>query len=318
MTLPASMHDDLTRYLAYRGAIDWRPTTVKTVRSSLTRLIAFLERRGRSTWVHTSAEDFDAYLLYLHALGRSRGTRDHVVWDLRGFCAWLHRHDLMPRDVSLALTPMDDDERALAPAPLTLAQVRQIFAAIGEATPTALRDRLLMDLLYSAGLRAGEAVALNLDDLDLESGLLHIRASKTGVPRTLPIGAGLMASAESYLALRREFLRGPDLGALLLGIHGRRIHPLLPGRMGAARGQQLGFHLHPHRLRHAIACHLHAEGVALRAIQALLGHSDLSTTFSVYIRLHDQRLRSEYDAAMPPLLADDGAMDCTAPEAEPR
>lgn len=305
MALPSSLHQDLTRYLAYRSAIDWSVATEKSARSSLSRLILFLERRGRTTWAEITAEDVDVYLLHLHALGRLRSTRDHLVWDLRGFCGWLFRHGKMPRDISLALDPMDDDERPVPPVPLTPAHVRQIFEAIGDATPTALRDRLLLDLLYSAGLRAGEAVALDRDDLDLGSHLLHVRAAKTSVPRTLPMGAGLVASAEAYLAVRPEFLRGPDHGALLLGVHGgRRLHPLLPGRICAALGKRLGFHLHPHRLRHAIACHLHAEGVPLRAIQALLGHANLNTTFSTYIRLHDQRLRSEYDAAMPPLLPD--------------
>ncbi len=296
--------DDLDRYLAYRLATDWRPRSHQAARSVLGRLVAFLHRRGRRRWPSVTAGDLDTYLLHLRALGRSRVTRDHTVWAMRGYFGWLHQRGRILVDVSLAIEPMEDDERPLAPPPLSVDQVRALFDAVGEDGLAALRDRTLLELLYSAGLRCGEAIGLQVDDLDLDAGLVHVRATKTNHPRSVPFGVegGLAMTARSYLALRREWVHGPDHGALLLGSRGRRLNALMPGRILTALGKRLGFHVHPHALRHAIACHLHAQGVDLRAIQALLGHRDLETTFGTYIRMHDARLRADYDEAMPPLL----------------
>ena len=118
--------------------------------------------------------------------------------------------------------------------------------------------------------------------------------------------ANTLAAAADYLCLRRELLKGPDTGVLLLSNTGKRMATWYMQRWLAALSGQLGFRVHPHLLRHSIAVHLLRRGADIRHIQQFLGHADLETT-KIYLRLVPGHLREDYDKAMPVLLAGEGA-----------
>jgi site-specific recombinase XerD len=153
--------------------------------------------------------------------------------------------------------------------------------------PLALRNRALLELVYSAGLRSREAVDLDLGDVDFEQEAVHVRG-KGGKERVVPLGEEAAYMLRRYLEdSRPELARGAE-DALFLSARGRRldtstIRRLLP---------------HPHRLRHAFATHLLEGGADLRVIQELLGHSSLSTT-QAYSHVDARRLRKVYDRAHP-------------------
>ena len=153
--------------------------------------------------------------------------------------------------------------------------------------PLAVRNRALLELVYSAGLRSQEAVDLDLADVDFEQEAVHIRG-KGGKERVVPLGEEAAYRLRRYLEESRpELARGAE-DALFLSARGRRldtstIRRLLP---------------HPHRLRHAFATHLLEGGADLRVIQELLGHSSLSTT-QAYSHVDARRLRKVYDRAHP-------------------
>jgi integrase/recombinase XerD len=154
--------------------------------------------------------------------------------------------------------------------------------------PLGLRNRALVELVYSAGLRSAEAVALDLADVDFEQESVHVREGKGGKDRVVPLGEEAAHWLSRYLReARPELVRGAQ-NALFVSARGRRLDTSTLRRLVP----------HPHRLRHAFATHLLEGGADLRAIQELLGHSSLSTT-QMYSHVDGKRLRRVYDRAHP-------------------
>ncbi len=176
--------------------------------------------------------------------------------------------------------------RRLPDAPRTTEVERELGALEGDG-PLALRNRALVELVYSAGLRSAEAVGLDLRDVDFEQELVHVRG-KGGKERVVPLGEEAAYWASRYLRdSRPQLARGAE-NALFLSVRGRRLDTSTLRRIAP----------HPHRFRHAFATHLLEGGADLRTIQELLGHSSLSTT-QVYSHVDGRRLRAVYDRAHP-------------------
>jgi site-specific recombinase XerD len=177
--------------------------------------------------------------------------------------------------------------RRLPDAPRRDAVEKELAALEGEG-PLRLRNRALVELVYSAGLRSAEAVGLDLADVDFEQELVHVRSGKGGKDRVVPLGEEAAHWVARYLhEARPELARGAD-DALFLSTNGRRLDTSTLRRLAP----------HPHRLRHAFATHLLEGGADLRTIQELLGHSSLSTT-QVYSHVDARRLRKVYDSSHP-------------------
>jgi site-specific recombinase XerD len=152
----------------------------------------------------------------------------------------------------------------------------------------ALRNQAMVELVYSCGLRAAEAVGLDLGDVDFEQEIVHVRRGKGAKDRVVPLGEEAAALVARYLReARPELARGAE-NALFLSARGRRLDTSTLRRLVP----------HPHRLRHSFATHLLEGGADLRTIQELLGHSSLSTT-QMYSHVDAKRLRRVYDHAHP-------------------
>jgi site-specific recombinase XerD len=161
------------------------------------------------------------------------------------------------------------------------------LAAVERDGPLGLRNRALVEIVYSAGLRSREAVDLNLGDVDFEQELVHVHG-KGGKERTVPLGEEAAHWVARYLHEARPTLARGAENALFLSARGRRLDTSTLRRLLP----------HPHRLRHAFATHLLEGGADLRTIQELLGHSSLSTT-QIYSHVDGRRLRRVYDRAHP-------------------
>jgi integrase/recombinase XerD len=176
--------------------------------------------------------------------------------------------------------------RRLPDSPKT-AEVEAALEGLKGDGPLALRNRALVELVYSAGLRSSEAVGLELADVDFDREQLHVRG-KGGKERVVPLGEEAGHLLARYLhEARPELARGAEK-AVFLSTRGRRLDTSTLRRVFA----------HPHRLRHAFATHLLEGGADLRTIQELLGHSSLSTT-QLYSHVDGRRLRRVYDRAHP-------------------
>ncbi|MBV8256829.1 MAG: tyrosine-type recombinase/integrase [Actinobacteria bacterium] len=228
--------------------------------------------------------DYTAYLGSARN-GRGKLAPATVARKLAAVRAFL-RHALGPARVPDArLAPKRG--RRLPDAPRE-AEVERVLESLAGDGPLELRNRALIELVYSAGLRSAEAVGLDLGDVDFEQELVHVRSGKGGKDRVVPLGEEAAHWVARYLRDARPKLARGAADALFLSTRGRRLDTSALRRLVP----------HPHRLRHAFATHLLEGGADLRTIQELLGHSSLSTT-QVYSHVDTRRLRRVYDSAHP-------------------
>jgi site-specific recombinase XerD len=248
-------------------------------------------------WLDESATTLDAVDVrvladYVAWLGGPRGGRrprklapatiGRKLASVRAFLG----HALGPERVPDArLAPRRARRLPDAPAPT---EVEQMLEALEGEGPVALRNRALVEIVYSAGLRSAEAVGLDLGDVDFEQELVHVRRGKGGKERVVPLGEEAAVWLGRYLRDARPALARGAADAFFLSVRGRRLDTSTLRRIVP----------HPHRLRHAFATHLLDGGADLRTIQELLGHASLSTT-QVYSHVDPRHLRRVYDRAHP-------------------
>jgi integrase/recombinase XerC len=241
-----------------------------------------------------------AYLAHLHTRRLARVSAQRALAALRTYFRFLGREGVVTANpakvVSTPRAPKKLPEMATVPE---LAELLESFPA----TPAGRRDRAALELLYAAGLRAGELVGLDLDDVDLGRRLARVRG-KGGKERLVPFGRQAERALRSYLPDRAAWRA--DAGVLTGGEplfvnqRGGRLSDRSLRRVldGAVRQVALARHQHPHTLRHAFATHLLEAGMDLRAIQELLGHASLSTT-QRYTHLDLAHLMETYSKAHP-------------------
>ncbi|HET8615938.1 MAG TPA: site-specific tyrosine recombinase XerD [Actinomycetales bacterium] len=188
------------------------------------------------------------------------------------------------------------------PKAISTTQVEQLLeAASFTGTPSALRDRALLEVLYGCGARISEATGLDVDDVDLAGGAVRL-LGKGGKERVVPIGSFARAAVEEYLVRARPgfAVRGTGTPALFLNTRGGRLsrQSAWSALRTSAERAQLGVDVSPHTLRHSFATHLLDGGADVRVVQELLGHASVTTT-QIYTLVTADRLREVYAAAHP-------------------
>jgi integrase/recombinase XerD len=217
---------------------------------------------------------------------------------LRSFYRHLRREQLIGHDPALELRA--PRSRARLPKVLSRDEVARLLAQPRGASPGALRDRALLETMYACGLRASEAVALELSQLDLDQAILHA-VGKGSKERIVPIGGKAVAGLRDYLDRGRPRLVGlRDESRVFVNQRGTPLtrQGLYKIVQRHARSAGLADRMSPHTLRHTFATHLLAGGCDLRSLQEMLGHADIATT-QVYTHLSTERLRDVYFDAHP-------------------
>jgi len=284
--------------------------TLGAYRTDLLQFGAFLERRGVSV---TSADHSELAAFFSElADGIAASTLARKVACLRSFYRYLRREGTIVHDPTAELRGPRKPQRL--PRVLSREQVARLLAQPKGTGPLALRDRGLLELMYACGLRASEAVGLQLADIDLQEALLCARG-KGAKERIVPIGSQAVAAVRAYCERGRPSLlsaragepeRQPRAGQgsggapLFLNSRGAALtrQGLYKIVQGHARTAGLNERMSPHTLRHSFATHLLAGGCDLRSLQEMLGHADLATT-QVYTHLSSDRLKDAYFSAHP-------------------
>ena len=224
---------------------------------------------------------------------------------LRSFYRHLRREQLIDHDPASELRA--PRARARLPQVLSRDEVARLLSQPHGATPIALRDRALLETMYACGLRASEAIGLELSDLDLEAGILRARG-KGSKERLVPIGSKAVKSLLEYLDKGRPRLLGlGDERRVFVnhrgsGLSRQGLYKIVQGHAAAAG---LAHRMSPHTLRHTFATHLLAGGCDLRSLQEMLGHADIATT-QMYTHLSAGRLWDVYFDAHPRAQIDGG------------
>lgn len=272
-------------------------------------LAALLDIAGPRPLAEVNAHDIRRGVGRLHAAGLAPASIARTLSAWRSFYRWLTERGLAPANPVVGVRGPKRARRL--PKALAADQAVSFVAHETDGSPLALRDRALVELLYSSGLRLAELVALDwrcfdgagrraasASWIDLEGGEATVlgKGSKT---RTVPIGTHAREALAAWLAARSG-IAPPDEPALFVSQRGRRLAARsVQARVATlARRLGLGIPVHPHVLRHSFASHLLQSSGDLRAVQELLGHANISTT-QIYTKLDWQHLAKAYDAAHP-------------------
>ncbi|MFR9806888.1 site-specific tyrosine recombinase XerD [Pseudonocardia sp. RS010] len=276
--------------------------TVRSYTTDLGRYAAYLQERGIDDLAAVAESDVADFVVALRSgeapLAASSAAR--ALAAVRGLHRFAARDGLVPVDVARAVAPPSLPRRL--PRTLTVDQVEQLLAGCVGDGPTGLRDRALLELLYSTGARTSEAVGLDLDDLDTASRTVLLRG-KGGTQRIVPVGRPALAAVDAYLVRARPGLatRGRGTPALLLNARGARLSRQSAWHALRTAADVAGLDpttVSPHTLRHCFATHLLAGGADVRVVQELLGHASVTTT-QVYTHVTVAALREVYATAHP-------------------
>lgn len=271
--------------------------TLAGYRRDLNKAAAFLRERDIDHWEAADVHVVRALIATLHRRGLSGRSLQRMLSSLRALYRWLAREGRVRDNPAEGLSAPRSGRRL--PATLDPDQTRHLLEQPGGDDPLALRDQAMMELLYSSGLRLAELLSLDTDTIDFDQGQLEV-TGKGGKARRLPVGRPALDAVRAWLRARPALIRDPAEKALFVNNRGARLGPRgVQQRLAAAgRRRDMGGRLHPHMLRHSFATHMLESSGDLRAVQELLGHSDLSTT-QIYTHLDFQHLARIYDAAHP-------------------
>ncbi|MGB9724213.1 MAG: site-specific tyrosine recombinase/integron integrase [Chloroflexia bacterium] len=270
--------------------------TIAAYRQDLEQFAAFLEEEGRP-WLQVDRAVARRFLARLQERGMSPATIARKIAALRSFYGYLVRREVLPAHPLRALgTPKVPDR---LPRFLTVEETVALLMAPDLRTPQGLRDRAILELLYSSGLRVGELVALNLGDVDWGRREVHVR-SKGGRERLALIGRPALRALRTYVRQGRPLLAGRrPTEALFLNRRGGRLSDRSVRTLVSEYARQVGLEdVTPHTLRHTFATHLLEGGADLRIVQELLGHARLTTT-QRYTHVTQTHLREVYGRVFP-------------------
>ena len=289
------MQDLLDAYLEHlRSERQLSQHTLIGYRHDLSTLLALCTQEQIDSWRTLDTPRLRRMVGRLHMQGQSSRSLARLLSAVRGLYHYLNREGLCDHDPANGLAPPKGERRL--PKTLDADRTLQLLDGAVEDDFLAHRDQAILELFYSSGLRLSELTSLNLEQLDLADGLVqvHGKGSKT---RVLPIGKKARDALLVWLPLRA--LSNPPDDAVFVSQQGRRLGPrAIQLRVKAAGERELGQNLHPHMLRHSFASHLLESSQDLRAVQELLGHSDIKTT-QIYTHLDFQHLATVYDSAHP-------------------
>jgi len=271
------------------------PATRDAYRRDLDRFRRFLDAESCAGWERVDTDLVQRFVAREHRRGLSGRSLARTLSAVRALFAWLLREGRAGRDPAADVRAPRAD-RSL-PHALEIEQVERLVSVPGDDI-LARRDRALLELFYSAGLRLAEIASLDVSRLDLGAGEARV-TGKGRRERVVPVGRPARSALSAWLQVRGEWADA-DQPALFVSARGRRLSRRAIQARVAHRARQLGLpqHVHPHMLRHSFATHLLESSGDLRAVQELLGHADIATT-QVYTHLDFSRLADVYERAHP-------------------
>jgi integrase/recombinase XerC len=298
------MEEALAEFLRHLGIEkNASALTVKSYREDLTQALGFFREHlpvkvtepARLTTRHLRA-----YLAWLHEQGYAKTTIARRMAAVRSWCRFLCRRGVLASNPADGLRGPRQDKKL--PHFLSEADIDRLLETPPADQPLGVRDRALLETLYSAGMRVSELTGLNLSDVDLDAGLATVRG-KGKRERLALLGSRSLAAIQQWLAVRQALvgrLGKKATDAVFLNKNGTRLTSRSVGRLLEKYLAQAGLdpRTSPHTLRHSFATHLLDRGADVRSVQELLGHRSLGTT-QIYTHVTTHRLQDSYQKAHP-------------------
>jgi integrase/recombinase XerC len=295
------MHADAKQFLSDYLAqltIEKRASqyTVKSYKRDLNCLNTYCESKSISLWTDLKQTDIRTHIASRHRQGLSSTSLQRELSAIRSFFNFLLKNRLADNNPAQYIKAPKQVRKL--PKTLDVDQVKGLLEA-GTSSIIEIRDVAMFELFYSSGIRLSELANLDITDIDLTDKSLMVRSGKGGKSRILPIGNNAITGIKTWLEQRIKNAEKNE-SALFISTRGKR----LGQRSIELRLEQwckkkgISEHIHPHMLRHSFASHLLESSQDLRAVQELLGHSNISTT-QIYTHLDFQHLADVYDKAHP-------------------
>lgn len=296
------MRTAIERFIEYlRVERNASPLTLKSYEEDLITLVLYFEEtEGRSLELgEITTLELRRFIADLQQAGYAKSTISRKLACLRSFFRFAVREGWVEANIAKPLR----NPRAGRKLPhfLSADEITTLLEAPSATTSSGLRDRAILETMYSSGLRVSELVGLSLEDLDFPAGLIRVRG-KGRKERLSPLGSHAQKALKKWIAKRKPDPKAgkEDTCAVFLNRFGRRLTSRSVGRMLEKCLKQCGLdqRTSPHTLRHSFATHLLDRGADIRSVQELLGHKSLITT-QIYTHVSTARLREVYEAAHP-------------------
>jgi integrase/recombinase XerC len=286
--------DAFLQYLAQEKRMS--PHTVKNYQRDLNYLLLFCEQSDLIVWQAIKSSHIRQFISQLHRQGLASRSIQRQLSAIRSFYRFLIREGLVDNNPAQTVQAPKGEKRL--PSTLDVDQMSGLLDGTPQNTFIGGRDRAMMELFYSSGLRLAELARLNLRDVDFGDQLIHV-LGKGNKQRIVPVGSKAIKALQNWLTMRYE-LGFLEQSALFITQQGGRLGVRSIQKRVSYWGKKQGIsdRVHPHRLRHAFASHMLEASGDLRAVQELLGHADISTT-QIYTHVDFQHLAKVYDNAHP-------------------
>lgn len=303
---PKSMRPMMARFLEWMQVRNHTPRTLESYERALRYFAAWTEERGiekPAEVMKALVEQYQRHLFYRRkADGKplSYSTQLNLIHPMRSFFRWLSRSGFIEANPSLEMDLPRQDVR-LPQVILTPSQAESVINQPNVKTALGLRDRAILETLYSTGMRRMELVALTVYAVSPERGTVMIRRGKGRKDRLIPIAPRALGWLDKYLAqVRPELVDGEDPGAIFLSVSGKPLTPDELSQIVSAYVRESGVSAAGacHLFRHCVATGMLENGADLRAIQELLGHQSVDTT-TIYAHLSIEKLREVHAATHP-------------------
>lgn len=297
--LPAELRERLDAFLAFleleRGL---SRNTLAAYQTDLLQFAEGLARGGITNWNSVVGANVSDWLYRLSEGGVAVSSMARKLSAVRMLARYLVKEGVCRSD----FTELVEGPKVVRklPATLSVADMKKLLAAPTAGTPQALRDRAILELFYSSGLRVSELTGLNLQQIDLQQGFVRV-FGKGSKERVVPVGSQAAEAVATYLAAGRPGLVKPRTGsAVFLSERGQAISRKTIWALIKGYAQKAGLpkSVKPHLLRHSFATHLLSGGADLRAIQEMLGHADIGTT-QIYTAVETSRLTEQHSRYHP-------------------
>jgi integrase/recombinase XerD len=273
--------------------------TLESYKRDIKQYLEYLGEQGFSSLKDTKKLHIANYLFHLKQLGRAAATQSRTVVSIRAFYQFLLRERLVDQDPSTQVEIPKLEKRL--PNVLTIGEMEALLESPQTDTPSGLRDKAMLELLYATGIRVSELISLDVDNVNLDMGFVRC-AGKASKERIIPLGGIAAEFVGSYIKTMRPRLlkQSREEQALFVSHLSTRIT-----RQGFwkiikryAAETEIVKEITPHTLRHSFAVHLLENGADLRSVQEMLGHADISTT-QIYMQVNRNKMKEVYDRTHP-------------------
>ena len=273
-----SMRGEVDRFEQYlREVKQASENTVQSYRRDLMQMITYLEEKEIREAAKVTKTSLHGYILHMEEQGKAATTISRMMAAIKAFFNYECMQARIRRNPAESLHAPKVEKKA--PVILSVDQVSALLAQPSGQTPKEIRDKAMLALLYATGIRVSELIGIQMEDINMNIGFLVCRDGERG--RTIPFGRSAKAALEEYLEhARNELLRGKGSDYFFVNCTGGAMSRQGFWKIIKYYGEKAGIEedITPHTLRHSFAAHLIARGADMRAVQTILGHSDMATT----------------------------------------